>query len=273
MTQVATRPRHLRCLWGHPDNMTPAYLRFLENQIRRSTIFPGPHSVDDPKKVTRRSGGGPHSSPRLILMTPACSSRLRGPFILTHPTGMLFAQETFVRHARSGRTRHPRRGPVSPPAQSASHHFHTEPVDEHYGYLRAFPSMIVASLTLLRMGVSLLCLATPTWADTATRSLNRHRWPNPANPLCPPIETGRSRARDGGPQAPVSPSVQVSGSNLAVQTRNHFPADPDRPALAQFKKHAAGHQKIPTRSRSTSMAPPPSSIYASRASTNWCTAT
>jgi len=41
MTQVATRPPAFALFVGHPDNMTPAYLRFLENQIRKEYHFSG----------------------------------------------------------------------------------------------------------------------------------------------------------------------------------------------------------------------------------------
>jgi GTP-binding protein len=41
ITQVATRPPVFALFVGHPDNMTPAYLRYLENQLRDAYGFAG----------------------------------------------------------------------------------------------------------------------------------------------------------------------------------------------------------------------------------------
>jgi GTP-binding protein len=41
MTQVATQPPVFALFVGHPDNITPAYLRFLENQLREEYGFEG----------------------------------------------------------------------------------------------------------------------------------------------------------------------------------------------------------------------------------------
>jgi GTP-binding protein len=41
MTQVAVRPPVFALFVGHPDNITPTYLRFLENQIRETYGFAG----------------------------------------------------------------------------------------------------------------------------------------------------------------------------------------------------------------------------------------
>jgi len=41
MTQVATQPPVFALFVGHPDNITPAYLRFLENQLREHYGFEG----------------------------------------------------------------------------------------------------------------------------------------------------------------------------------------------------------------------------------------
>ncbi|BCA55115.1 GTPase Der [Nitrospira sp. KM1] len=41
MTQVATRPPVFALFVGQPDNITPAYLRFLENQLRETYGFSG----------------------------------------------------------------------------------------------------------------------------------------------------------------------------------------------------------------------------------------
>jgi GTP-binding protein len=41
LTQVATRPPVFVLFVGHPDDMTPAYLRYLENQLRKEYRFSG----------------------------------------------------------------------------------------------------------------------------------------------------------------------------------------------------------------------------------------
>lgn len=41
MTQVAVQPPVFALFVGHPDNITPAYLRFLENQLRDVYGFTG----------------------------------------------------------------------------------------------------------------------------------------------------------------------------------------------------------------------------------------
>ena len=41
MTQVAIQPPVFALFVGHPDNVTTAYLRFLENQIRHAYGFSG----------------------------------------------------------------------------------------------------------------------------------------------------------------------------------------------------------------------------------------
>ncbi|MEK7696127.1 MAG: hypothetical protein AAB419_12060, partial [Pseudomonadota bacterium] len=41
MTQVAIQPPVFALFVGHPDNITPAYLRFLENQLREEYGFEG----------------------------------------------------------------------------------------------------------------------------------------------------------------------------------------------------------------------------------------
>ena len=41
MTQVTTQPPVFALFVGHPDNITPAYLRFLENQLREEYGFEG----------------------------------------------------------------------------------------------------------------------------------------------------------------------------------------------------------------------------------------
>ena len=41
MTQVATQPPVFALFVGHPDNITSAYLRFLENQLREEYGFEG----------------------------------------------------------------------------------------------------------------------------------------------------------------------------------------------------------------------------------------
>jgi GTP-binding protein len=41
MTQVATRPPVFALFVGHPENITPSYLRYLENQLREEYGFSG----------------------------------------------------------------------------------------------------------------------------------------------------------------------------------------------------------------------------------------
>ncbi|MFO0766287.1 MAG: hypothetical protein U0231_05745 [Nitrospiraceae bacterium] len=41
LTQVATRPPVFVLLVGHPGDITPAYLKYLENQIRKEYRFSG----------------------------------------------------------------------------------------------------------------------------------------------------------------------------------------------------------------------------------------
>ncbi len=41
MTQVATKPPAFALFVGHPENITPSYLRYLENQLRESYGFTG----------------------------------------------------------------------------------------------------------------------------------------------------------------------------------------------------------------------------------------
>ncbi len=41
MTQVAVQPPVFALFVGHPDDITPAYLRFLENQLRDVYGFAG----------------------------------------------------------------------------------------------------------------------------------------------------------------------------------------------------------------------------------------
>jgi GTP-binding protein len=41
MTQVAVHPPVFALFVGHPENITAAYLRFLENQIRETFGFSG----------------------------------------------------------------------------------------------------------------------------------------------------------------------------------------------------------------------------------------
>ena len=69
-------------------------------------------------------------------------------------------------------------------------------------------------------------------------------------------------------RALVSPSVQVSGSIWRSKPGIIFLQTPGSARSRSVQKARCGTSKFPTRSRSTSMAPPPSSIYASGASTN-----
>lgn len=41
MTQVATKPPVFVLFVGHPEDITPAYLKYLENQLRETYQFTG----------------------------------------------------------------------------------------------------------------------------------------------------------------------------------------------------------------------------------------
>ena len=154
---------------------------------------------------------------------------------------MLFAQETlYATHDPAGPVT-PRRGTgFSPHNRRHTISTQNQSMNTMATFVHSHQRSLLLSLPL-RMGVSLLCLTTPTWADTATPLIEP-----------PPLaESGESPARpsrrkeprrDGGHSGPGFAGRAGLRLNLAVQTRNHFLADPDRPALAQFKKHAAGHQ-------------------------------
>ncbi|GEM_PF-324773 len=125
---------------------------------------------------------------------------------------MLFAQETlYATHDPAGPVT-PRRGPVSPP-HNRRHTISTQ--NQSMNTMATFVHSHQRSLLLslpLRMGVSLLCLTTPTWADTATPLIEPPPLAESGESPAPPIETEGAAPEMVAPQAPVSPSVQVSGS-------------------------------------------------------------
>ncbi|MDF0667770.1 MAG: hypothetical protein P0119_17095 [Nitrospira sp.] len=41
ITQVATKPPVFALFVGHPEDLTPSYLRYLENQLRETYAFTG----------------------------------------------------------------------------------------------------------------------------------------------------------------------------------------------------------------------------------------
>ena len=64
----------------------------------------------------------------------------------------------------------------------------------------------------LRACVSLVCMATPTWADTATPLIEPPPLAESGEAPAAPIDADVAEPEAPAPQAPVSPSVRVSGS-------------------------------------------------------------
>lgn len=131
---------------------------------------------------------------------------------MTHTDQHVIRTGDVVDHARSGKNRHSIKMTGFSPAQSASHHStQNQSMNIMANFAHSFQRSWRFSLAW-RACVSLACLATPTWADTAPPLIEPPPLAESGEVPVPPVTAETAEPEAPAPQAPVSPSVRVSGS-------------------------------------------------------------